>query len=149
MICTVSMPGDIVEEPAATGVHELGVALHFHQLERAHAFLRRQRMVLMLDEEVVRRLGAAVEDHPDVGVARRPYVDEQLFAGLVGERNQRVAQFVESRRSGLRQAWFHPGLPPLQPQLERHRSTPCAQLHEVLSLISHSNSGGNWARKLA
>ena len=27
--------GDVVEEPAAAGVHELGVALHLHQLEGA------------------------------------------------------------------------------------------------------------------
>ena len=33
--------GDVVEEPAATGVHELRVALHLHQLERAHAFVAR------------------------------------------------------------------------------------------------------------
>jgi len=39
--------------------------------------------------------------------------------------------------------WFHPGLPPLHPQLERHRSTPCTQLHEVFSTIWHSYSGGN------
>ena len=49
-------------------------------------------------------------------------------------------------RKGARHCWFQPGLPPLQPQLERHRSTPCAQLHEVLSTTSHSYSGGNCAR---
>ena len=31
--------GDVVKEPAATGVHELGVALHLHQLECAHALV--------------------------------------------------------------------------------------------------------------
>ena len=30
--------GDVVKEPAATGVHELSMALHLHQLERADAF---------------------------------------------------------------------------------------------------------------
>jgi hypothetical protein len=27
---------DVVEEPSAAGVHELRVALHLHQLQRAH-----------------------------------------------------------------------------------------------------------------
>ena len=39
-------------------------------------------------------------------------------------------------RSGARQAWFQPCLPPLQPQSERQRSMPCTQLQEVFSTIS-------------
>ena len=30
--------GDVVKEPAATGVHELGVTLHLHELKRADLF---------------------------------------------------------------------------------------------------------------
>ena len=45
-------------------------------------------------------------------------------------------------RSGARHSWFHPGWPPLQPQLERHRSTPCAQLHEDGVTSSTSQVGG-------
>ncbi len=39
--------GNVVEEPAAAGVHELRVALHLHQLKSAHAlgFGKRVRLV--------------------------------------------------------------------------------------------------------
>jgi len=50
-------------------------------------------------------------------------------------------------RSGLRHFWFQPApAPVLHPQSERHRSTPCAQLHDVSSTISTSCVGGVSAR---
>ena len=36
--------GDLVEEPAAGGVHQLGVALHFEQLEDGDPFVRRKHV---------------------------------------------------------------------------------------------------------
>ncbi len=87
--------GDVVEEPAATGVHELGVALHLHQLEGAHALGFRERVRLMRGEEAVGRFRAAVENDLDVGVARGPNVFEEVAVLLLGERNERVAQLVE------------------------------------------------------
>ena len=53
--------GDVVEEPAATGVHELGVALHLHQLKGAHLFGFRERVVACRGGNG-RRFPAAVED---------------------------------------------------------------------------------------
>ena len=44
---------NIVEEPATTGVHKLRVALHLHQLERAHAFHLSERMGLLGSEEAI------------------------------------------------------------------------------------------------
>ncbi len=45
--------GDVVKEPAATGEHELSVALHLHQLERAHAFGFIEHVRLLRREETI------------------------------------------------------------------------------------------------
>ena len=42
---------DIVEEPSATGVHQLGVALHLHQFQGAHALGDGQQVALVFAEE--------------------------------------------------------------------------------------------------
>ena len=52
-------------------------------------------------------------------------------------------------RRGARHSWFQPGLPPLQPQLERQRSTPWTQLQEVSSATSASHCGREFFEELA
>ena len=55
-----------------------------------------------------------------------------------GEGGGGVAEIVEGFAQGRAPCWFQPGLPPLQPQLERQRSTPWAQDQEVSSTTSAS-----------
>ena len=65
-------------------------------------------------------------------------------AAMLDVARQRLAQ---AQFNGVRQACCQPGwLPALHPQLARQRSTPCAQLHEVLSRTSTSSRAGNRSR---
>jgi hypothetical protein len=97
-------------------------------------------------EEAVDGGGGAVEDDVDVGVAGGPEVFEERRGERFGERRGGVAEEVEGFAQGPRHSWFQPGLPPLQPQSERQRSTPWAQLQEVSSTTSASHWGGNFSR---
>ena len=87
--------GDVVKEPAATGVHELRVALHLHELEGADALVFGERMGLVGGEEARRRSVAAVEDDVDVGVAGGPDIVEELAPSSFSKRGDSVAQLVE------------------------------------------------------
>ncbi len=93
--------GDVVEEPAAAGVHQLRVALHLHQLEGEHAFVGIEGALLVFEEEVADRLGIAVEDDLDIAVAGGPDVGEYFLAGGFGEGNQGIAEGVEGLAQGL------------------------------------------------
>ncbi len=79
--------GDLVEEPSATGVHELGVAFELEEIENEDTFRGRERAHGMLGEEAVNRTdgGTAVgvregdgllatEDDLDVGIAGGPEI---------------------------------------------------------------------------
>ena len=99
--------GDIVEEPAATGVHELGVALHLHQFQGAYALRHGEDAQLVLAEESLHGLRAVVEHGLDIFVARLPDIFEELGALGLRQRDQSVAQLVQ--RLAQRRA---PGLIP-------------------------------------
>ena len=92
--------GDLVEEPAAAGVHELGVALQLQEFEDGDALLGGERMGGVLGEEAVLGVGGAVEDDVDVGVAGGPEVVEQRCGEGFGERSGGVAQEVEGLAQG-------------------------------------------------
>jgi hypothetical protein len=87
--------GDIIEEPAATGVHELGVAFEFEQFQQSDALFGRDVPLGVQCEEAVDRRRRAVEDDVDVVVARTPEVDEQRRDERFGQRRGGVAQEVE------------------------------------------------------
>src|ERR1019366_4030768 len=52
-------------------------------------------MVRLCAEEARNGLFAAVEQHPDIFVARCPHIGEELSALLLSERGQSIAQLVE------------------------------------------------------
>src|ERR1035437_10257441 len=87
--------GDLIEEPAATGVHQLGVAFELEQFEDGDALLGRQGAGGVACEEAVFRRGGAVEDDVDVSVARGPEADQQRRGKLFREGRGGVAQIVE------------------------------------------------------
>ena len=94
------MPETLVEEPAATGVHQLGVALELEQLERGDALARGEGVGGVASEEAVLAGGGTVEHQLDVGVARGPEVGEQAFGELFGQRRGCVAEKVEGFAQG-------------------------------------------------
>src|SRR5207248_1258050 len=88
-------PGELVEEPPAARVHELGVPLELEELEGRDALALSERVRGVLLEEPPHAVGGAVEDDLDRVVARRPRVlEEGGGLGLV-ERGEPVAQVVE------------------------------------------------------
>ena len=98
--------GDLVEEPAAGGVHELGVALELHELEDAGAFFGGEGAEGVSVEELLGGVAAAggvfaVEDDVDVGVAGGPEVFEEGFGQFFGERCGGVAEVVECVAEGF------------------------------------------------
>ena len=68
--------GDVVEEPAAGGVHELGVAFEFEEFEDGDAFGGCERACGVGGEEAIEVVGGAIEDDMDVGVAGGPEIFE-------------------------------------------------------------------------
>ena len=139
--------GDLVEEPAATGVHELGVAFQLEQFKQGDALFGREDARGVACEEAVDGGRRAVEDDVDVGVARAPEVDAAAARRALRPAARWRRAGSRAPRAGARAtAGCQPGLPPLQPQLERQRSTPCTQLQEVFSTTSASHSGGNFSR---
>ena len=74
-------PADLVEEPAATGVHEHRVALHLEQPEHVADLGIVEVGVPVAAEEKADSLRVAVEDHVDVGVPRLPGIGEALARG--------------------------------------------------------------------
>jgi hypothetical protein len=79
----------------------------------------------------------------------RPDIFQQVARRAFAERRDGIAEPIESARSGARQRWFHPWRPPLQPQSERQRSIPWAQLQEVSSTISASHVRRELGQELA
>ena len=86
------------------------MALHLHQFQGAHTLRHGERVLWCLRKKLLYRLRAAVEHNMDVAVARRPHILEDLAALLLGERDQCVAQLVQSLAQ--RRA---PGLVPARP----------------------------------
>src|SRR5216684_4182987 len=92
--------GDLVEEPAAGGVHELGVAFELEEFEAGDAFGFGEFARGLLREEVEDGGGGAgwiftAKDDLDVGVARGPEVFEEGLGELLGEGGGGVAEVVE------------------------------------------------------
>jgi hypothetical protein len=121
------------------------VAFELEQFEGGDALFGGEAWVAW-GEEARLGGGGAVEDDVDVGVAGGPEVFEEgrgegSASGAVASRRKSRAS-----RRGARHSWFQPGLPPLQPQLERQRSTPWAQDQEVSSATSASHSGAGTFR---
>ena len=88
--------GDVVKEPAATGVHELGMALHFHEGEGANAIDFCEGMMLVGVEEAIDVFRAAIENNLDIAIAGSPYVFEELIADFFCNRSQGIAELVEA-----------------------------------------------------
>src|SRR5262249_33935170 len=87
--------GNLVEEPAAAGVHEQGLALEFEELQDGDTFGIAQLAEGVFTEEAVGAVGGAVEDDGDAAVACRPGVAEETGGGLFVAGSQRVAEPVE------------------------------------------------------
>ena len=102
--------GDVVEEPAAGGVHELGVALELEELEDGDAFGGGEGAGGVGGEEAVEVVGGAVEDDVDVGVAGGPEVFEEGLGDGLGEGRGAVAEEVEGFAEGGAPALIPSGL---------------------------------------
>ncbi len=87
--------GDLVEEPAAAGVHELGVTFELEEFEDGDAFRFGEFAGGVLLEEFDDGGGGAVEDDLDVGVAGGPEIFEEGLGELLGEGSGGVAEVVE------------------------------------------------------
>jgi len=105
--------GDVVEEPSATGVHQLRVALHLHQFQGAHTLRLGERVVLMRAEKAVGGFRAAVEHHVYISVARGPHVFEKLAAINLRERGHGVAQLVKGLAQRLSPKLVESGFAPV------------------------------------
>ncbi len=88
--------GDLVEEPAAGGVHELSVAFELEEFEGGCAFWLGERACGLLLEETDDGGRGAIEDDLDVGVASGPEIFEERLGELFGEGRGGVAEVVES-----------------------------------------------------
>src|SRR5947209_8977081 len=66
--------GKLIEEPAATGVHEHGVALEFHQLPHQNLLRLVQIAHEMLSAKAFAHFGRAIEDNRYIAIARGPWV---------------------------------------------------------------------------
>src|SRR5207245_1878244 len=79
-------PGQLVEEPAARGVHEHAVALHLEQPPHLHVRGVVERRALMTPQPGVQPLGRPIEHDVDVAVAGLPRIlQPRRGAGLVEE----------------------------------------------------------------
>ena len=132
---------EIGEVPAATRRDQQPMALHLEQPQRVGALGGRERRHAVRVEERVG--GRRIDDDVDVRVARHPRIAKKSCRrGLRRLRQDGAPSSSTARRSGARHDWFHPGwLYVVQPQSDRHRSTPCAQLHAVAGTISASSVG--------
>ena len=92
--------GDLVEEPAAGGVHELGVAFELEEFEGGDALGLGEGAGGVLVEEFSDGGGRAVEDDLDVGVAGGPEIFEERLGELLGEWRGGVAEVVEGFAEG-------------------------------------------------
>ena len=94
--------GDLVEEPAARGVHELGMTLELHELPDNGAFGVGEVAGGVGVEEAVFRGGGAVEDDVNVTVAGGPDVVQQTFGALLGQGSASVRRRGSTTRRYLR-----------------------------------------------
>ncbi len=99
--------GDVVEEPATAGVHELGVAFELEELEHGHALVCREGFEGVPFEEAVDAALVAIQNHRDVGIAGLPEIADQRRCQLFGEGGGAIAQQVECFTQGAA-----PGLVP-------------------------------------
>ncbi|MFO0635691.1 MAG: hypothetical protein U0168_22860 [Nannocystaceae bacterium] len=86
---------DLVEEPAAAGVHQQRVALQLEQLEHARALGRVQGPERVALQQPLDRVVAAIEDRVDVGVARGPRVAQQRRGAALVDLGQPRGEPVE------------------------------------------------------
>ena len=134
-------PADLVEEPAATGVHEHRVALHLEQPKRVADLGIVEVGVPVAAEEKADSLRVAVEDHVDVGVPRLPGIGEALAPPGAEDVVKLVLQLVE--RPAERPApLLVPVAPGLAAAVRVPSLNPVAQLQAVFSWISTSHWGG-------
>ena len=149
MICTVSMP----EISSKNQPQEVYMSWVWRSSSSSSKTVTRSAAVRVAGgvggEEAVEVVGGAIEHDVDVGVAGGPEIFEQRLGDGFGERCGAVAEEVEGFAQGAAPCWFQPGLPPLQPQSERQRSTPWEQDQEVLSTTSASHVGGKFLEELA
>ena len=87
--------GQVVEEPSATGVHQHGVALQLQQLPHRNLFLCRQLTAEESLGKFLPHLGAPVEHHLNVAVARLPRITQILCAQRFKKRIDSVAQPIQ------------------------------------------------------
>ena len=66
--------GDVGKEPAAAGVHEQGVALHFQEFQGRHPIAFFEVRHSLLGEIFRQGPGAAVQNHLDIGIPGGPGV---------------------------------------------------------------------------
>jgi len=87
--------GDVVEEPTAGGVHELGVALELEEFERGDAFRGGEGACGVRGEEAIEVVGGAVEDDVDEGVSGGPEILEERLGDGFGERCGSISKEIE------------------------------------------------------
>ncbi len=87
--------GDVVEEPAATGVHEHGVPLQFEQLQDVTGFRLSQFTCGMTPEKAAGVALGPIQQNGDIFVAGGPGIFEKP-GSLLKTRGQLVTQSIES-----------------------------------------------------
>ena len=92
--------GDLVKEPAAGGVHELGVATELHELPDGRAFFGGELAGGVLGEETIFGGGGAIEDDVDVSVAGGPEIVKQRLGDGFGEGAGAVTEEVKGIAEG-------------------------------------------------
>src|SRR5512133_754275 len=87
--------GEFIEEPATTGVHEQGVALHFEKLKGARLLFASELMRGVMGEVGGEACRRAIENYVDVCVASSPGIFEELGSFSLVGCCEIVAQGVE------------------------------------------------------
>jgi len=68
--------GDVIKEPATTGLHQEGVPLHLQELQRRCPLLCRERSAGVLHQVCLDVACAAIQYQVDVAVPRGPDIGE-------------------------------------------------------------------------
>jgi hypothetical protein len=92
--------GEFVEEPAATGVHEHGVALEFEEADGGDPVILGQGLTGVALEESFEVIGGAVEDDGDVIVTSGPGIAEEVGAMGLEVGCELIAEPVEGFAEG-------------------------------------------------
>ena len=130
-------PGDFVEKPAATGVHQQSVALHFQKAQDVDLFLSFSGRTACCPKKRSIFSGRAIQNDADVSVARGPRVAEEVPAlGLVAGGQfipqpvkriaERLAPFLVPIADGRRSCSRNPA-----PTAHAVRTTPGAGLVDL------------------